>query len=86
MHSSMMHGKEHDAQELVPNLHRAAHHAYRQIREGLRLSKLRVYRRYTGLMNTAHDGGVGEPAFRHNSEDRALFRDGAIEPCEKLRV
>ena len=23
----MMHGKEHDAQELVPNLRRAAHHA-----------------------------------------------------------
>ena len=44
MHSSMMHGKEHDAQELVPKLRRAAHHAYSQIREGRRLSKLRVYR------------------------------------------
>ena len=39
-----------------------------------------------GLMNTAHVGGVGETAFRHNIEDRALFRAGAIEPCEKLRV
>ena len=59
--SSMMHWKEHDAQELVPNLRRAAHHADASMHNAVVTSRRRCCRARRWLLKRPHLFKVSVP-------------------------